>query len=211
MTLTPTSNAPMTLTQPATHQWHWHNQQPTNDTDTDQQPTNDTDTDQQPTNDTVNTDTEQQPTNDTDTDQQPTNDTDTDQQPTNDTDTDRFSNSSYYILLGSRTCVSLRCPYTHYSVSHCCPIICSGVARAPQAPRPRGEGDRGAEGAARDPPGRSSRRNPLARGPNKLFAGGGGENRRYATDNMPTPMFRSSCVSALACPSPKDLHLRSDF
>ena len=57
--------------------------------------------------------------------------------------------------------------------------ILSGVARAPQAPRSRG-GGRGAEGPARGPPGRSSRRNPLARGPNKLFAGGP-ENRRYAT------------------------------
>ena len=50
----------------------------------------------------------------------------------------------------------------------------SGVARAPQAPRPRGA--RGAEGArqgpARGPPGRSNCRNPLARGPNKLFLGG---------------------------------------
>ena len=59
---------------------------------------------------------------------------------------------------------------------------CSGVARAPQAPRPRGlpRGWRGPQGPARGPPGRSSRRNPLARGPNKLFAGGP-ENRRYAT------------------------------
>ena len=46
----------------------------------------------------------------------------------------------------------------------------SGVARAPQAPRPRGT--RGAEGARQGPPGRSSRRNPLARGPNKFLAGG---------------------------------------
>ena len=30
----------------------------------------------------------------------------------------------------------------------------------------------GAEGARQGPPGRSSRRNPLARGPNKLLAGG---------------------------------------
>ena len=55
----------------------------------------------------------------------------------------------------------------------------SGVARAPQAPRPR-EGLARLEGPARDPPGRSSRRNPLARGPNKLFVDGP-ENRRYAT------------------------------
>ena len=46
----------------------------------------------------------------------------------------------------------------------------SGVARAPQAPRPRGV--REAEGARQGPPGRSSRRNPLARSPNKLLAGG---------------------------------------
>ena len=61
--------------------------------------------------------------------------------------------------------------------------MASGVARAPQAPRPRGgpRGWRGPQGPARGPPGRSSRRNPLARGPNKLFAGGP-ENRRYATD-----------------------------
>ena len=59
----------------------------------------------------------------------------------------------------------------------------SGVARAPQAPRPRGGGGpAGLKGPARGPPGRSSRRNPLARGPNKLFAGGP-ENRRYATAN----------------------------
>ena len=37
----------------------------------------------------------------------------------------------------------------------------------------------GGEGPARGPPGRSSRRKPFARGPNKLFAGA--ENRRYAT------------------------------
>ena len=55
----------------------------------------------------------------------------------------------------------------------------SGVARAPQAPRPRG--GRGAEEARQGPPGRSSRRNPLARGPNKLLARGP-ENRRYATE-----------------------------
>ena len=55
----------------------------------------------------------------------------------------------------------------------------SGVARAPQAPRPR-EGPARLDGPARDPPGRSSRRNPLAIGPNKLFADGP-ENRRYAT------------------------------
>ena len=36
------------------------------------------------------------------------------------------------------------------------------------------------KGPARGPPGRSSRRNPLVMGPNKLFAGGP-ENRRYAT------------------------------
>ena len=54
----------------------------------------------------------------------------------------------------------------------------SGVARAPQAPRRRGA--RGAKGARQGPQGRSSRRNPLARGPNKLFAGGP-KNRRYAT------------------------------
>ena len=46
----------------------------------------------------------------------------------------------------------------------------SGVARAPQA-RDRG-GPAGLKGLARGPPGRSSRRYPLARGPNKLFAGG---------------------------------------
>ena len=54
----------------------------------------------------------------------------------------------------------------------------SGVARAPQAPRPRGA--RGAEGARQGPARRSSRRNPLARGLKKLFAGGP-EHRRYAT------------------------------
>ena len=59
-------------------------------------------------------------------------------------------------------------------------IQTSGVARALQTPRSRG--GRGAEGLARGPPGRSGRRNPLARGPNKLFAGGP-ENRRYATDS----------------------------
>ena len=56
------------------------------------------------------------------------------------------------------------------------PLDCgSGVARAPHPPRPRG--DRGVEGLkepARGSPGRSSRRKPLSRGPNKLFAGGGG-------------------------------------
>ena len=61
--------------------------------------------------------------------------------------------------------------------------IDSGVARAPQAPRPRGGGGTGLKGLARarqGPPGRSSLRNLLARGPNKLLAGGP-ENRRYAT------------------------------
>ena len=53
------------------------------------------------------------------------------------------------------------------------PVDGSGVARTPQAPRPRGAA------GWRGPPG-SSRRNHLARGPNKLFAGGP-ENRRYAT------------------------------
>ena len=52
-------------------------------------------------------------------------------------------------------------------------------SEGPQAPRPRGA--HGAEGARQGPPGRSSRRNPLAMGPNKLLAGGP-ENRRYATD-----------------------------
>ena len=47
------------------------------------------------------------------------------------------------------------------------------IARAPQAPRPRGGGGAGLKGPARGPPGRSSRRKPLARGPHKLFAGGG--------------------------------------
>ena len=60
-----------------------------------------------------------------------------------------------------------------------CRLVSSGVARAPQAPRPRG-GAAGLKRPARDPPGRSSRRNPLARGPNKLCAGGP-KNRRYAT------------------------------
>ena len=50
----------------------------------------------------------------------------------------------------------------------------SGIARAPQAPQ-----SQGAVGAAKGPPGRSSRRNPCQ---NKLFAGGGAENRRYATE-----------------------------
>ena len=49
-------------------------------------------------------------------------------------------------------------------------------SEGPAGPRPREGGPRGWRG----PPGRSSRRNPLARGPNKLFAGGP-ENRRYAT------------------------------
>ena len=44
----------------------------------------------------------------------------------------------------------------------------SGVARAPQAPRPQGPAR--LTGPARGPPGRStSRRNPLTRGPNNLF------------------------------------------
>ena len=55
----------------------------------------------------------------------------------------------------------------------------SGVARAPQGPATAG-GPAGLKGPARGPAGRSSRRNLLARGPNKLFAGGP-ENRRYAT------------------------------
>ena len=37
---------------------------------------------------------------------------------------------------------------------------------------PAGPAGGGAEGARQGPPGRSSRRNPLARGPNKLLAGG---------------------------------------
>ena len=44
-------------------------------------------------------------------------------------------------------------------------------------------GPAGLKGPARGPQGRSSRLDPLARGPNKLFAGGP-ENRRYATDEM---------------------------
>ena len=59
----------------------------------------------------------------------------------------------------------------------------SGVAKAPQAPRPRGPA--GLKGPTRGPPGRSSRRKPLARGPNKLFAGGL-ENHRYVTDVIST-------------------------
>ena len=46
----------------------------------------------------------------------------------------------------------------------------SGVARAPQAPRPRGGGG-GLKGPAMGPPGRSSCRKPLAWGPHKLFEG----------------------------------------
>ena len=41
----------------------------------------------------------------------------------------------------------------------------------------------GLKGPARGLPGRSSRRNPLARGPNKFFASGP-KNRRYATVGM---------------------------
>ena len=56
-----------------------------------------------------------------------------------------------------------------YTWSLCCSPF-SGVARSPQVPRPRGA--RRVEGARQGPPGRSSRRNPMARGPNKLLAGG---------------------------------------
>ena len=45
-----------------------------------------------------------------------------------------------------------------------------GVARASQASWPRGPA--GLKGSTRGPPGRSNRRKPLVRGPNKLFAGG---------------------------------------
>ena len=65
-------------------------------------------------------------------------------------------------------------------------VAASGVARAPQAPRPRGGGGGGgkgggggAEGARQGPPGRSSHRNPLARGPNKLLAGGRKSSLRH--------------------------------
>ena len=81
--------------------------------------------------------------------------------------------SLVYIVIGFSNFMILQ--YDDYNLwcDHGCN---SGVARAPQAPRPRG----GAEGARHRPPGKSSRHNPLARGPNKLLAGGG-ENRRYAT------------------------------
>ena len=52
-------------------------------------------------------------------------------------------------------------------------------SEGPAGPATAG-GPEGLKGPARGPPGRSSRSNPLARGPNKLFAGGP-ENRRYAT------------------------------
>ena len=52
-------------------------------------------------------------------------------------------------------------------------------SEGPAGPATAG-GPAGLKGPARGPPGRSSRRNPLARGPNKLVAGGP-ENRRYAT------------------------------
>ena len=55
-------------------------------------------------------------------------------------------------------------------------------SEGPAGPATAG-GPAGLKGPARGPPGRSSRRNPLARGPNKLFAGGP-ENRRYATASM---------------------------
>ena len=58
---------------------------------------------------------------------------------------------------------------------HTLQAYASGVARAPPAPRPRGA--RGAEGARQGPAPGSNRRYPLARGPNKLFAGEGGPNR----------------------------------
>mgnify|MGYP003531577293 CR=1 FL=1 len=56
-------------------------------------------------------------------------------------------------------------------------------SEGPAGPATAG-GPAGLKGPARGPPGRSSRRNPLARGPNKLFAGGP-ENCRYATDITP--------------------------
>ena len=53
----------------------------------------------------------------------------------------------------------------------------SGVARAPQAPRPLD--DRDAEGALKRPARKKiTVYNPLARGPNNLFAGGP-KNRPY--------------------------------
>ena len=57
-----------------------------------------------------------------------------------------------------------------------------GRSEGPAGPATAG-GPAVLKGPARGPPGRSSRRNPLARGPNKLFAGGP-ENRRYATAGM---------------------------
>ena len=52
-------------------------------------------------------------------------------------------------------------------------------SEGPAGPATAG-GPAGLKGPARGPQGRSSRLDPLARGPNKLFAGGP-ENRRYAT------------------------------
>ena len=78
------------------------------------------------------------------------------------------STKSYLSFIGELKQVSFQLFFKSISVRY------SGVARAPQAPRPRGGGPAGLKGPARGLPGRSSRRNPLARGPNKLFAGGGG-------------------------------------
>ena len=70
-----------------------------------------------------------------------------------------------------------RLPHT----STCQTQVTQWRSEGPAGPATAGGGGRGAEGAHQGPPGRSSRCNPLAGGPDKLLAGGA-ENRRYATE-----------------------------
>ena len=103
-------------------------------------------------------------------------------------------------LLTYKTLTNQQPTYLYNSLSFPSHTVSSGVARAPQAPRPRGgpRGWRGPQGPTRGPPGKRSRRNPLARGPNKLFAGGP-ENRRYATDCF-YKIFWFTCSFHSICP-----------
>ena len=82
-------------------------------------------------------------------------------------------------------------------VFHCVPPCAQWRSEGPADPATAG-GPAGLKGPARGPPGRSSRRNPLTRGPNKLFAGGP-ENRRYATACATMGHYMPVCLCVPMC------------